>query len=278
MNKEFTSKMTDTLKDIAIDLIAIVLIILIARIVFQIVSRITKKAMENADRMEDKEKGQQIKTSMTLTHSLNRYAIYLIAIFLIFKQIGLGEQISGAVVAAGIGGLVISLGTQSIVKDIMAGLVILFERQYYVGDYVKIGDYEGTVTSMALRVTYLESSGKKIIIPNGQITNVINYSRTDGVATIKIPTPYEANTKEVMAVIEEAVNGYYENNRLILTDEKPQILGISELGDNAVMITIVIKTQPLKFWKVEREVRLLIKEEFDKRGISIPYQQIVLHK
>lgn len=268
----------DRLKDFGIDILIIIAIFLIAKLVENIASKITGRAMKNAEKLSDKDKTQQIKTSMTLTHSANRYIVYAIAIILCLKVLGLGEQVSGALVAAGIGGLVISFGAQTIVKDMLAGLFLMFEKQFLVGDYVKIADYEGRVTSIALRNTYLDCAGKKVIIPNGEVRDVVNYSKTNSLAIIKIPTSYEADTRKIMNVMQKVIDKYYETNADLLTENKAKVAGIDSLNDSSVDIVVRIETKPLKHWQVERDLKLLIKEEFDKKKIEIPYQQIVIQK
>jgi len=183
--KEHALQLLENLKTTGIDLLVIGLIFMIAKIVINIVSKITGRTMKKASELKDETKSKQLKTSMTITHSANRYIVYIIAIILALRIVGLGDKVSSALVAAGLGGLVLSLGMQSIVKDMFAGLFIIFERQFYVGDHVKIGTHEGIVTSMALRVTYLDCDGTRVIIPNGEIKVVINYSRPSGINTNK---------------------------------------------------------------------------------------------
>lgn len=264
--------------DLGIDVLVIIGILLIAQLCVSIFSKITKKAMENAEKLNDEKKIKKIKTSMTVTHSANRYLVYAIALFLIIKEVGLGDNISSAAILATAGGLIISLGAQSIVKDMVAGLFLMFEKQYYVGDFVKICDYEGTVTSIAMRVTYLDCAGKRVIIPNGEIKDVVNYSRTNNIAVITIPTSYEADTRKVIEVMQKVVDKYYDSHRDILTDNKPVVPGISSLGDSSVNITFRVETKPLKHWEVQRDLLLLIKEEFAKKKIEIPYNQLVVTK
>lgn len=277
MNERW-AEIVERLKDIGIDVLIIVAIFSIAKLVENIVSKITGRAMRNAEKLNDKEKTQQIKTSMTLTHSANRYVVYAIAVILCLKVIGLGEEVSGALVAAGIGGLVISFGAQTIVKDMLAGLFLMFEKQYLVGDYVKIAGHEGTVTSIALRNTYLDCAGKKVIIPNGEVRDVINYSKTNNLAIITIPTPYEADTRKVIKVMQSVVDKYYETHADLLTNNKAVVPGIDTLEDSSVNITVRVETKPLKHWEVKRDLLLLFKEEFEKKKIDIPYSQIVVHK
>ena len=259
------------------DLIVIAIIFLGAKLALNIFTRFTSKAMENADTYEDKEKGQHFKTQMTLTHSAYRYGIYALAIILCLKQVGLGEEVSGALVAAGVGGLIISLGSQSIVKDMIAGMFLLFERQFFVGDYIKIGEYEGTVISIALRVLYLDCAGKRVIIPNGEIKDVINYSRGTSLATINIPISYEADTDKAIKTVQEILDNYYEEHKDIIID-KPSVSGISDFTDDYLKLQVLIKTKALKHYEVEKQLRLLIKEAFDKKKIKLGRQKIVIDK
>ncbi|MBQ0036047.1 MAG: mechanosensitive ion channel family protein [Firmicutes bacterium] len=261
---------------IGFDLAIIIAIFMIAKFVVNIISKITGATMKKAEKLEDKTKTQKIKTSMTVTHSANRYFIYLIAIILCLKVLGLGDQVSSAMVAAGIGGLVISLGAQSIVKDMIAGLFLLFERQFYVGDYIKINDYEGTVKSIALRVTYLDCAGKKVIIPNGSIEDVVNYSRCNNLAVVGIPISYENDIRKVIDIIQNVVDKYYDDNKDILTENRPVVSGVDSLDYNVATVSVRIETKPLKFWDVQKQLQLLIVEELKKKKIKLPYKQLVI--
>lgn len=273
MIKEYWPGLKDVLIKTTFDFLIIVLIIVIAKLGLNVFSRITGKTFSRADKFKDKEKSQKIKTSMTITHSANRYVVYFVVIVLCLRVLGLGEEVSGLLIAAEVGGLVLSLGAQSMVKDILAGMFLMFERQYYVGDYVKIGEFEGTIISIALRVTYLDCSGKKVIIPNGEIRNVVNYTRTNSIAVVTIPTPYEADTRKIITILQKVVDKYYETHEDILTENKAVVPGISELSQGSVNITIRVETKPLKHWEVQRDLLLLIKEELAKKKIAIPYNQ-----
>ena len=278
MAKEYLTQIGSGIIDTIIDLLIVVVIFVVAKFIVNVVSKITDKTMERADTLEDKDKSKEIKTSMTITHSVNRYAVYVVAVILCLNVLGFGKEVSAAIVAAGIGGLVLSLGAQSIVKDMIAGLFLLFEKQYFVGDYVEIGEYEGTVVSIALRVTYLDSFGKRVIIPNGEIRDLINYNRTDGLALIYIPTSYESNTRKAMEIIDKVIDKYYEENRKRLTRIKPNPCEVYDFEDTCVTILAKVYTKPLLQWTVERELRLLIKEELEKNRIKMPYCKVVASK
>ena len=272
--KNAWTKVSATLIETLFDLAIIVIIILIAKLAINIFSKFTGKTFEKAEKIKDKEKSQQLQTSMTVAHSANRYIVYAFALILCLGVLGIGDDFSRAELLAGVGGLVLSLGAQSIVKDIIAGVFLLFERQFYVGDYVKISGYEGTVTSIAMRVVYLDCAGKKVIIPNGEIKDVVNYSKTNSLAIVTIPTPYEADTRKIITILQDVVDKYYETHSDILTNKKAIVPGISSFEASSVNITIRVETKPLKHWEVQRDLMLLIKEEFKKKKIEMPYQTI----
>ena len=119
--------------------------------------------------------------------------------------------------------------------------------------------------------------GTRIIIPNGQINSVINYGNQFNLAKIVVPTPYDANTQELIGKIESWLKEYYEANKEIFVEE-PKVLGVSEFGASSVDVTLIGKVQPLKQWQVERDWRLLVKSKFDAEGISIPFQTITVHE
>ena len=267
--KQFWPSLLDVLIETGLDILIIIAIFAIAKLLINIISSITGQTMKKAESLKDDNKAKQIKTSMTVTHSLNRYVIYAIAIILCLKVVGLGDQVSGAVVAAGIGGLIISFGAQSIVKDMLAGIFLLFEKQFFVGDYIKVAGYEGTVLSIALRVTYLDCAGKKVIIPNGEIRDVVNYSNSNNLAIITIPTSNKSNTRKAIEIISKSANEYYSKNKDLFTDEKPGVPAVNIRDNGVIDITIRIRTLPLKHWKVQSELSLLIKENLNKSKIDI---------
>ena len=196
---------------------------------------------------------------------------------LIINQLGFGNVLSNVVTAAGVGALIISLGAQSIIKDVIAGAIIMFERQYAVGDFVKINEHEGTVSSLAMRCTYLKNwKGQQIIIPNGQITTVINYSGEFNMAIVEVPVAYEEDTDRVFAVLKDVADRYYEENKEICYEE-PSVLGINSFDESSLGFSIIMKAVKRNHYKIQRDLRVLIKKRFDEEGISIPFSQIVVH-
>ncbi len=276
---DFT-KLIDRLKEdlhlIVGDLIVIVVVLFIAKIILSQINGFTNRAIKKSEELEDKQQAKSIVTSMTLLRSVGRYGTYFIAVAVIMYKLGFGNVLSNLLVTAGIGSLAISFGAQSVIQDVVTGLFLIFERQYAVGDFVKIGQHEGFVTSIAMRVTILDSFGKKIIIPNGKISEVVNYSIDHSIFMLTIPVAYKDNTKEAIEMLESILDKYYDENKELFL-EKPVVFGVTNLNVNSVDIFLRGKVVNLKHWQVERELRLIIKEEMDKRGMCTPYTQIVVH-
>lgn len=256
------------------DILIIVIVWIIAKLLLSRISAYTKKTMEKAEKMDDKEKGKSIITAMTMTRSIIRYVIYFIALAIILNRLGFGSVFNNMLVATGVGALVVTSGIQNIIKDFISGMILMFEKQFSVGDYVKIGEYQGTVTSIAMRVTYLDCKGKKVIIPNGQIVEVINFSTSSySLFELTIPTPYDRDTNEIIKILTDVIDNYYQVNKDIFAD-KPRVYGISNFNSSSADIYINGKVNTLQQWNVERELRLAIKIKFDELNISIPYQTI----
>ena len=272
--KEFKINSTILIKN----LFTIGIVILLSALAMKMVTAFTSRSIEKVKERGDDPKAKSFITFMTLLRSFSRYAIYFIAFCIIINQLGYGSVLSNIITAAGVGALVISLGAQSVISDMIAGAFILFEHQFSVGDYVQINEYSGTISAMAMRCTYLDTwKGERIIIPNGQIKTVINYSGKFNMAIVDVPTPYEADSEKVKAILQEEADKYYEANRKICYD-KPQVLAISSFDESAVIMTVQMKAKGRNHFTIQRDLRMAIKKRFDKEGISIPYNQIVVHK
>ena len=275
--KEVFSFLKINLNNLVGDFFYIVFVILMSAIIMKLITTVTTRAMNKAKEKGDDPKAKSFITFLTLLRSVSRYAVYFIAFCLIINQLGYGSVLSNVITAAGVGALVISLGAQSVISDMIAGAFILFERQFNVGDFVQINEYSGTVSAMAMRCTYLDNwKGERIIIPNGQIKTVINYSGKFNMAIVDVPTPYEEDSDRIIAILKEEADKYYEENKKICYD-KPQVLAIASFDESAVTMSVQMKAKGRNHFKIQRDLRLAIKKRFDKEGISIPYNQIVVH-
>lgn len=253
-------------------LLSIVAIFLCARLLLNLISRLTRRVMNSKRYHQSERQGKRIDTLMTLARSFSRYCVYFLAVLMVFNKLGVVKNL---LAVAGIGSFAIGFGAQSLVKDVINGFFMMFENQFSVGDYVKIDDNDGIVEATAMRVTYLRSfKGDQIIIPNGTISRVINYTRGGYLASVTVSTPYEADTRAVIALLGDTVAAFAKARPELLEDA-PYVQGVTSFNTYSVDITVVAKSKMMKQWEVERGLRLAIKEAFDLHGLSIPYPHYV---
>lgn len=208
------------------------------------------------------------KTLLILTKSVVRYALYFIAGVMILQQLGLNT--ASILAAAGIGGLAVGFGAQNLVRDVITGFFIIFEDQFAVGDEVSIGNYTGIVEEMGIRSTRLRGFGGEVyIIPNGQITEVTNFSGGSMRVMFDVGISYEADVDRALRVLADLCREV--GSRIPGIIEGPQVLGVQELGDSSVNIRIYARARGTDRWAVERELKLAVKKRLDEEGIEIPY-------
>lgn len=254
--------------------IKVIILLIVVKIVLRILNALIDRTIAKRVKTMSIKEERKIKTLMAVFRNILKYILYFIAIVIILDIFGVNT--SSILATAGIGGLAISFGAQSLVKDIITGFFILFEDQYSVGDYVTIGDYTGIVEEVGVRVTKLKDfSGELHIIPNGQITVVTNMGRGPMSSSVVVRIAYEEDIDKAIKVIEEVLDKIKKANDSII--EGPSVLGVTSLGDSGVDITIVAKTKPMEQWALERQIRKAVKEAFDEEGIEIPYSKIVVY-
>jgi small conductance mechanosensitive channel len=220
------------------------------------------------------------KRSDTLTGYLSTAVgaiVLIIAIFMILSE--LGVDIAPLIAGAGVAGIAIGFGAQSLIKDYLNGLFIVIEDQYNKGDVAKIAGIAGLVESVSLRRTVLRDlDGIVHSIPNGQITTTSNYTRDWARVNLNISVGYGEDLDRVMAVIdrvgrEMAKDEYY--GKLIKTP--PKSLRVNKFGDSGIDIKILGETKPIKQWEVTGELRRRLKKAFDEEGIEIPWPHVKLY-
>lgn len=200
--------------------------------------------------------------------------VWSIAALLILGQLQI--DLAPLIAGAGIGGIALGFGAQSIVKDFLSGLFMLIEDQYGVGDVIDIGAATGTVEEVSLRSTTLRDvHGTVWHIPNGEISRVGNYSQLWSRALIDVEVAYDVDLRFAQGVIQRVADEMWEDpewggDELM---ERPEVWGIQDLGASGIAIRVVVKTEPSMQWATERELRLRIKEALDAAGIEIPFPQ-----
>src|SRR4051794_27884732 len=207
--------------------------------------------------------------------SLASATIYGFASLIILGEVGvnLGPLIAGA----GIAGVAIGFGAQSLVKDFLSGIFMLIEDQYGVGDVVDLGEAVGTVEAVNLRSTRLRAAdGTVWHVPNGQIVRVGNKSQQYSRALIDVEVAYDSDLRRAEQIIKETADRLYEDeewkNELL---EEPEVWGVERIGSGGVDIRLVIKTRPASQFKVMRELRIRVKEALDENGIQAPAPTVI---
>lgn len=214
------------------------------------------------------------KTILKLLQSVLSYFVYFSAIMGILSSLHI--QVAGLLAGAGIAGLAIGFGAQSLVKDIITGFFIIFEDQFGVGDYIKVNGAEGTVIEIGLRTTKIKgSTGEQFIIPNGLITEVVNYSINNSKAMIDIQLAVDANIEKAEKVITAYLETLPEKHTELTN--VPAFLGVQNITGTEVTIRIMAETLPLQQHVVARTIRRDIKELLEKSGIPIPYPKMMLY-
>jgi small conductance mechanosensitive channel len=200
------------------------------------------------------------RTLVPLLHSLCQYVLYFGSFVIMLGVLGVDTR--PILAGAGILGLAVGLGAQNLVTDVVSGFFILFESQYFVGDYVAIGDAHGSVEALGIRVTQIrDQHGKLHIIPNGQIKGVINYSKGYVNAVVDITVPRDRDLNAVFRCMNEAGKRLRQAHKQVLGDT--EIHGIIELNTSDMKIRAVTKVEPGSYGKMESEYRRLLKEVFD---------------
>ncbi len=190
----------------------------------------------------------------------------------------LGVDVGALIAGAGIAGLAISFAAQNLVRDVINGFFILLEDQYGVGDIIKVGDLAGGVERMNLRLTVLRDlAGKVHFIPNGQINQVTVMSRDWARAVVDVAVAYKEDVDRVLEVLrDEAEKFYADPDWRDKFTAPPQVLGVDQLGDSAVVIRILFTTRAKEQWGVGREFNRRVKNRLDAEGIEIPFPQRTL--
>jgi small-conductance mechanosensitive channel len=192
----------------------------------------------------------------------------------------LGVNIAPIIASAGILGLALGFGAQSLVKDFLSGIFMIVEDQYGVGDVVDVGEASGTIEAVSLRVTRLRDlNGTVWYVPNGAILRVGNMSQNWSRAVVDIKVGYGEDLVRVQRVLREVAHDLWEDEDFKdLIIEEPEVTGVEVFNPDSVTLRVLIKTAPMEQWGVARQLRQRIKARFDHEGIDIPLpQRVVWH-
>ncbi|MDQ1429971.1 MAG: moderate conductance mechanosensitive channel [Actinomycetota bacterium] len=227
-------------------------------------------ALVDTGPMSQARRTQRAETIGAVVRSIITIVIWSIAVLSVLDT--LGFNLAPLIAGAGIAGIALGFGAQSLVRDFLSGMFMLMEDQFGVGDVVDAGVATGTVEGVSLRTTRLRDiDGVVWHIPNGTILRIGNKSQQWSRAVVDVPVTYEADAGVATDVIRDVAESIWHDPdfaSVILAE--PTVLGVESLAPGRVVIRVVVRTQPQQQWRVERELRRRIKAAFDNAGIALP--------
>jgi small conductance mechanosensitive channel len=210
--------------------------------------------------------------SIVLT-STTVVAVWVIAGLTILGTVGI--QLGPLLAGAGIAGVALGFGAQSLVKDCIAGLFMLIEDQYGIGDVVDLGEAVGVVEEVSLRTTVLRSlDGTVWHVPNGVVQRVGNRSQLWSVAVIDVDVAYDSDLDQARSLLQRAADEVCatdEFSEMVL--EEPTVLGVEALAADGISLRLTVKVTPGAQWNLQRAIRQHVKHVFDEAGVEIPFPQ-----
>lgn len=246
-------------------------------VVIFVILFLLKVAKTSLNRIGLKESANQRRkrTIAKLILSVTRYVLGIILILIVLAIWGV--NVAPALAGLGIAGLVIGLGAQKFINDLISGFFIIFEQHYDVGDTIEAGGFRGEVTSIGLKTTKLKNfKGEVKIIANGDITTLINHSKMPTTAIIEFGISYNANMQETIDLLNAELPKLRDEMPEII--EGPTVAGVIDLASSSVNMRVTAKTLNLQHFGVERKMRQRVKEILDANNIEIPFPQVVLHQ
>ena len=246
------------------DIHLVILYIILGTIIYQIIKKLI-------NRQSKKLKKKRQKTMQKLIENIVKYIIIILVIVTDLNI--LGVNITSIVAGIGVASVVLSLALKDMMEDILSGISIVFEDQFDIGDYVGINGFEGTVIDLGLKNTKIKNLENTVkIIANRTIIEVINYSKENPKFTLDIPIPYEIDNKKADKVINNIIKRI-EKEVPNLADEV-KLLGLNKFNSSNIDYRVLVTTKVNEQFAAKRLANRIIKEEFDKENISIPFNII----
>ena len=254
--------------------IEIVLILLASWLAVRLGKKFIKKVFLIRMRSPLNHSERRQRTIARLLQSVISYVVYFSAIIGILSSLNI--KVAGLLAGAGIVGLAIGFGAQSLVKDVITGFFIIFEDQFGVGDYIKINAAEGTVVEIGLRTTKINgATGEQFIIPNGAIGEVVNYSVNNSKIFIDLQMSTDADFEKAEGVINKYLETLPKMHKELITT--PVFLGVQNVKGTEVTIRIAAETLPQQQYGVARTIRRDVTKLFEENNIPMAYPKMKLY-
>lgn len=214
---------------------------------------------------------QRASTLTQIVRDVARIAIFFVGVMMILSEMGI--DLKPMLAAAGLGGLAIGFGAQSLVKDVISGFFILLENSIRVGDVVEVAGVSGLVEQIELRSIRLRDlAGNVHVVPNGVIDKVKNMTKDYSYYVFDVGVAYREDVDEVMVTLKSIADELQADPAFKDDILDPlEMLGVDQFAHSSVIIKCRVKTQPIKQWRIGREMNRRIKKTFDAKGIEIPF-------
>jgi small conductance mechanosensitive channel len=251
-------------------LVIVVIALLMLRGFRTIIRRSIKRLVERSNQ-PSRELTLKVNTLSSVVESGGRLTILVLAGMMILSDLGI--DIAPLLASAGVVGIAIGLGAQSLIRDFINGFLILSEDQFGVGDVIAVNGFTGTVEHISLRRTGIRGGdGSMTIVPNGDIRSVQNMTKDWSRAVVDVDISYDDDIDHAIAVLTNMMADIEQDPLLGSSIVAPaDILGVQALGPYQVTIRLMVKTRPMEQWKVQRELLRRVKSVLDSEGITIPY-------
>lgn len=212
----------------------------------------------------------QRETLRSLVISVFNYTMYFILITVVLGIFGV--NVTSMIAVAGVGGIAIGFGAQTLVKDVISGIFLWVEGNITVGDIVEVNGLSGEVEAIAIRTTTIRNySGNLYVIPNGDIRTVTNMTRSYKRAIIDVRLPYEEKLDHLLSILTDEMEKAATD--VAGLSEVPQVLGVLSYESDAIIVRIAAMCSVKENWGIERELRKRVKERFDAEGVQMPHVQ-----
>ena len=265
--------------------IRIALLIVVALVVRSMLNRSVNRLVNKAvayraagkfessrEEIEAARKAQRAQTLGALFKNIITVVVLGLMTLLVLGELGI--NLGPLIAAAGVVGLAIGFGAQTLVQDVVSGIFILLEDQYGVGDIVDVGDATGTVEEVQLRITKLRSlDGTLWFVRNGEILRVGNMSQDYSKVVLDVGIGYGSDIDKAKEILHRVAQEFAEHPDTQDVLETPEVLGVQALGADSVVLRVMLTTKPGEQWTASRALQERIKKAFDAEGIEIPFPQ-----
>jgi small-conductance mechanosensitive channel len=255
-------------------LVQIIGIFFLSRVAIEVVNLLVDRALGQPAPDAPPEENQRRLTLSPLIKSLLKYLVYSGAFVLVLQIIEL--DVTPILAGAGLLTLIVGLGAQPIINDVVSGFFILFENLFLVGDYIEIGTAQGVVEAIDIRTTRIrDPDGQQHILRNGQMGEVINFSKGYTYAVVTVGVAYDSDLEKVYRVLAETGVRFAASHPDVLVPT--EVAGLEDFGESDLVVRTITRVKPGRHLQISRDLRAEIKRAFDQNGIEIPFPQRVLH-